>query len=469
MSVQYLVDFENVHESGLFGMGLLAPEDSVYLFHTSVTDKISLSCLDDVRAWVRVILVPPGKQSLDMHLGSFLGYLIGKEMDPEDRYVIVSRDTDYRGITDFWNDSFRIRDKVQCVYSISVPLTFGESSCSDAVSITVSAEKAAVRDCIFDAFDSHGFISRNGRPCMLVSELCTLLNNLPEYNNARKRTGKRPMQYLKEECRDILWVDSKLNQNWVYLLGSRTVAMETDAEESRQVMQAKEVRQESIPEETVQDENIPDIMELGDLSIDDESVPDEESAGEEQAPVETAETPQTEDEQEESDLLACAHDCILNIDFERNAAGHIRASVLRDELMAYPAFRTALKESGMKPIAFITQLFLDHIRIYREKGVYWAAAGGEQVDSGAPDEKKKDPAVEDRQKKFFEQAFASIRLRLTDAGLDQSTADDIADICLHSYTDTEPRKVIHNLLCQRYGTKIGAQYYRKADKYMHTT
>ena len=29
---------------------------------------------------LKVILVPPGKQSLDMHLGSFLGYLIGKEL-----------------------------------------------------------------------------------------------------------------------------------------------------------------------------------------------------------------------------------------------------------------------------------------------------------------------------------------------------------------------------------------------------
>ena len=75
-------------------------------------------------------------------------------------------------------------------------------------------------------------------------------------------------------------------------------------------------------------------------------------------------------------------------------------------------------------------------------------------------------ALKDRQKSFYAQASANIRKRLADAGLEQSVADEIADICMHSYAAVEPRKVIHNLLCQRYGTKIGAQYYRKAVKYV---
>jgi len=112
MSVHYLVDYENVHESGIYGMDALSAEDCVYLFHTSTTDRITLSTLDDVRAWVKVILVPPGKQSLDMHLGSFLGYLIGKEADPDTKYAIVSRDTDYRGIAQL----------LICVISILVAL-----------------------------------------------------------------------------------------------------------------------------------------------------------------------------------------------------------------------------------------------------------------------------------------------------------------------------------------------------------
>ena len=50
MSVQYLVDYENVHEAGLVGMRTLTSEDSVFIFHTSPNDRISLSSLDDVSA-----------------------------------------------------------------------------------------------------------------------------------------------------------------------------------------------------------------------------------------------------------------------------------------------------------------------------------------------------------------------------------------------------------------------------------
>ena len=94
MSVHYLVDYENVHETGLAGMDKLTAEDCVYIFHTSAADRISLSRLKNVQAWIKVIFVPPGKQSLDMHLGSFLGYLIGRGKD-EDIFAIVSHDTDY--------------------------------------------------------------------------------------------------------------------------------------------------------------------------------------------------------------------------------------------------------------------------------------------------------------------------------------------------------------------------------------
>ncbi len=453
MSVQYLVDFENVHEAGIYGMDALAAEDCVYLFHTSVTDKITLSTLDDVRAWVKVILVPPGKQSLDMHLGSFLGYLIGKETDPDTKYAIVSHDTDYRGITDFWNSSFQMSDKVQCVYGISSLLASGDAFGNEMAAMGAKAEWNAIREFLAQVFSKHGFISRNRMPCMRVSELCMMLNGFPAYNNARKRTGKKPLQFLMEDCRDILWVDRKWNQDWVYFLGGA----ESDGD-------TEEYQKKLIGEETVSDEDEPDIMDMGDLNIDDDPAPEETPAAAESASEVMAE--ESLQEEEEPDLLAVAIACILNSDTERNADGHVRASVLRDELMTRPDFRSALKESGLKPIPFMQQLFQDHIGIYREKGIYWAAAGGGQDNCGSSDGEGKDPVVEERRKTFYQQASANIRKRLSEAGLEQSVADEIADICMHSYSAVEPRKVIHNLLCQRYGTKIGAQYYRKAVKYV---
>jgi hypothetical protein len=45
-----------------------------------------------------MIEVPSGKQSADMHIGSYLGYLAGKKC----KVVIVSRDTDYDNVIKFW-------------------------------------------------------------------------------------------------------------------------------------------------------------------------------------------------------------------------------------------------------------------------------------------------------------------------------------------------------------------------------
>lgn len=460
MSVQYLVDYENVHESGIQGMDALTAEDCVYLFHTSNADRISLSCLDYVQAWVKVILVPPGKQSLDMHLGSFLGYLIGRETDPETRYAIISHDMDYLCIADFWNSSFKMSNKVQCLYAINNALFPDDTYNNENVSISEKAERIVIRKFIVEAFSKYGFIDGTHRPFMLVSDLCTMLNSLPAYNKARKRLNKKPLRYLREECRDILAVDRKWNQDWVYLLKSdESDLAETDAEETGK---------EPAADESAPEDNVPDIMNMGDLTIVDDPSLLEECTCEETASAEKTEEPvQEEDNRNEPDMLTAATAFILNADTERNADGYVRASALRDKLMTYPAFRDALKESGQKPIPYIQQLFRGYIRIRREKGIWWAAAEAEEESKDSMETAGNDPVAEDRRKKFCEQAFANIRKQLADAGMEQNVADEIADICMRAHSDAEPRKVIHTLLCRRYGTKIGAQYYRKAVRYMN--
>ncbi len=388
MSVHYLVDFENVHEAGLYGMSSLAAEDCVYIFHTSPTDRIALSCLDDVRAWVKVIIVPPGKQSLDMHLGSFLGYLIGKEDDPDTRYAIVSHDSDYIGITDFWNRSYNMVDKVQCIDRIRPAAYDAYADDISEAPFNESAEKAAIRECIFNIFSKHGVVGINGLPCMMVSELCARLNGIAAYNNARKRLNMKPMQFLTEECGDILRVQRQWQQDWVYLLAGCTSSVHPGS------------KQEDLPEaaagETVPKEEELDIREIGDPDIgDDPAEPEdaaEETAAADDAGSGTDETsgPDCPEEtsSDESEFLSAAKNCIRTADESgRNDRGHVRASVLRDRLATLPEFRTALKESGMKPIPFIQQLFAGEITVYREKGIFWAAESGqpENEDHSAAD------------------------------------------------------------------------------------
>lgn len=153
-----------------------------------------------------------------------------------------------------------------------------------------------------------------------------------------------------------MFFDDEANQDWVYLLGSgESDGIATDVEETLN---------KAIAAESDLEENVPDIMEIGDLEIDDDVDLDEDHVGDAFVSAGNADEPETEGEDpKEPDLMAVAASCLRNSDSERNAAGHVRASVLRDELLTHPAFCSALKESGLKPISFIGQLFPNHIRI----------------------------------------------------------------------------------------------------------
>lgn len=99
----YLIDFENVNEDGLSGCENLGIHDHVYLFSTKNAPKISiekLTCLNSTDLSSHE--VPAGNQSLDMHLVSYLGYLIGKNTNNKCKYVIISKDAGYDNIISFW-------------------------------------------------------------------------------------------------------------------------------------------------------------------------------------------------------------------------------------------------------------------------------------------------------------------------------------------------------------------------------
>ncbi len=99
----YLVDLENVGLDGIQGSGGLRSDDEVHIFSTSNGPKMdiaTLAKLNNLRPSFHD--VPPKKQSVDMHLVSYLGYLIKSE--PKAEFVIVSKDTDYDNIIRFWKN-----------------------------------------------------------------------------------------------------------------------------------------------------------------------------------------------------------------------------------------------------------------------------------------------------------------------------------------------------------------------------
>ena len=97
----YLVDLENVGLEGIHITERLPPDDAVHIFSTVNGPKLDISTL--ARLGMNSLAfheIHPGRQSVDMHLVSYLGYLI--RADQESDYVIVSKDKDYDEVISFW-------------------------------------------------------------------------------------------------------------------------------------------------------------------------------------------------------------------------------------------------------------------------------------------------------------------------------------------------------------------------------
>lgn len=57
MSIQYLVDFENVHEAGLYGMDSLTAEDGVIIFHTLYHGGLEITTFSAPDGCISTVLV----------------------------------------------------------------------------------------------------------------------------------------------------------------------------------------------------------------------------------------------------------------------------------------------------------------------------------------------------------------------------------------------------------------------------
>lgn len=100
MDTYYLVDFENVRSLGLDGCEKTGKSDHIVIFFTKNADKIAMTVLTNHgQSDLKVMEVEAGKQSLDHHISSYAGYLLGME---KCRIAVISKDKDFDGIIAFW-------------------------------------------------------------------------------------------------------------------------------------------------------------------------------------------------------------------------------------------------------------------------------------------------------------------------------------------------------------------------------
>ena len=150
MNRYLLVDFENVGSDGLEGCDKLTREDHIILFYTSNTKKIEIDIVaNHGKASFEWQEVPTGKQSADMHIGSYLGFLAGSNPDNESEVIILSKDTDFDKLISYW--------KARGVKASRIQKLKNEPTRTQAASAKGSNEKAALNNEIMQVLSKANF------------------------------------------------------------------------------------------------------------------------------------------------------------------------------------------------------------------------------------------------------------------------------------------------------------------------
>lgn len=104
----YFIDFENVHSEGFAGIESLGKNDTLYLMYTEHCKAVSIEALEKIcRRKINLEVYRAGtgtKNALDFQLSSFMGYIIAKNEEKENSFYIVSKDTGFNPLIDFWKE-----------------------------------------------------------------------------------------------------------------------------------------------------------------------------------------------------------------------------------------------------------------------------------------------------------------------------------------------------------------------------
>lgn len=102
----YFIDYENVHADGFAGVENLSENDVICVMYTEQSKAFSLELVEKIaRQRVKLESYKAGtgaKNSLDFQLASYLGYVIAKNEENGDCFYIVSKDTGFNHLVDFW-------------------------------------------------------------------------------------------------------------------------------------------------------------------------------------------------------------------------------------------------------------------------------------------------------------------------------------------------------------------------------
>lgn len=170
----YLIDYENVGSKGLSGCDKLNKSDHIVIFFTKNAKKIDMSEIaNHGDAELEMIEVPAGKQSTDIHIGSYLGYLAGTYKGKDCSIVIISNDTDFDNVIIFWKTKTGVKSSRAQQIKVSTPKATiaKQAAVSKKSSANVSgAKKTKLNQEVMQAIRKAGFDATVGNS---VAQLVT--------------------------------------------------------------------------------------------------------------------------------------------------------------------------------------------------------------------------------------------------------------------------------------------------------
>lgn len=104
----YFIDYENVHADGLSGVEQIAENDIICVMYTEQSKSFSLEFVEKIaRQKARLESYKAGtgsKNALDFQLSSYMGYIIAKNENDSVEFCIVSKDTGFDCLVEFWKE-----------------------------------------------------------------------------------------------------------------------------------------------------------------------------------------------------------------------------------------------------------------------------------------------------------------------------------------------------------------------------
>ena len=472
----FLVDYENVKEKGLEGFFSLKRKDTVYVFYSVNQQKISMEFIQTLRKGffnpkIEYVYVKAGKQSLDMQLSSFLGYLISENGTFACDYTIVSSDRDFLHVLDFWNDrmgktvvfEYPTIDrylKKDTVALLSAPKEEEKKEASSSARST-SSSRGTVSSSRTRSSSRTGTAARQGRNVSQPQarnsglsqqkkgrELERAANEADELKRSSSRSGERarsasalPVKVSPEEVSlRSREAEKKASPGTV---GSATVsARPVQRASSAGRGQQKPVRRDEdlLREEPVQDEAkeasamveglkeepVKEVPAGPDSPMEDTAVTTEET-GEEEAPLtQAAETPSAAAAEEDT------------------KDGEAASSADKDDEAGEPVKKSAPKKKA--PAA---------------KSTSAAKASAKKKEEAHPETAQGDEAASSRQAQS-EKTMLNNRLQqvLAKAQVDTKVISEITHLVLEHMDEKNFRQVVYREMIKKYRQADGLEYYR---------